>query len=229
MLLALSLSSRAQLICVPDSQFTYPELARRAGISASFKVTFDIIGRSADNIHIESRDGREDAIDFFAPSIRSNLRKLFFRRDSTCVSLSIFYRISEPGRLSTLHAETTSDSEFCVIAPGSMGVVRIVDYTRTVDPNSDSTTISTDLCNSLPFKGGVPGKSDILVKRVFAGGSDSTIILRNNCVGYEAEILSAASKYTLEDFLQFAPKATYFFIRFRILHYSRECDCEELL
>ena len=82
---------------------------------------------------------------------------------------------------------------------------------------------------SLSFKGGVPVTSDILVKRLFFGEHDSTIIIRNNCPQYENDIYQAAHKYLKKDFLKEAPAATQYFIRFKIWHYSPECNCRELL
>jgi len=218
-------NANAQLFCVQNNDFVFPDLPRRAQIAASFVVRFNVTGRLPDSIVISRSDRDPYAIAMFEPSIKHNLGCLFFRRDTIGAILKMYFEFRPRGNIGSMYTELVADTELHITVPspavyyyGGCGS-RIVNHT----------TDSSFVYDMLPFGERVVQPSDILVKRIFVGDRDSTLILRNNLPSYEAAILRAAAKYRREDFLQVAPAATHFFIRFRILHYSPECNCREIL
>ena len=226
-LIAVPIASDAQLICIPDSEFCFPS-GVQAGVTCSFHVSFDVVSRSAKNIRIESFPHWQEPEELFELPIRENLGKLYFRSDTTAVSIDVIFSFARPGRLSRSYADMPSSRVLRFICPTD-SVPPFYNICalnpRIVDPNSDSSTLEL----SLPFEGSMRAPSDILVRRLFIGDRDSTIIIRNNCPTYEPAILRAAAQRSIDDFLYTTPNATQFFIRFRILHYSRQCLCTELL
>jgi len=225
LLLAMQVKSQTRLICVPDSNFSYPNTPLRAGLTGSFWVYFDVVNRRPANIQIRTRYSSIGSSEHFESSIRDNLRMLFYRGDTAGVRINVRYELSPPGHLNRSYAELTCDTVLRIVAPDRLHPNGLFCGPRVVDFFSDTSTLNL----SIPFKGAVPGHSDILVRRLFIGTADSIVIVHNNCPEYEAEILQAAAKCSKFDFLDNAPNATQFFIRFRILHYSLECQCTELL
>ncbi len=224
-LLGAWLNSPAQWICVPDSQFAYPRIPQRADISASFRVTFDVIGRWPSNIRIGSLDHWLNMIPEFDSAIRHNLENLYFGRDSESVSVKMIFELRPPGTLSSVYAYLHSQDEIHIVAPQVQFEWEGDPWPIAVDLMSDSITLK----GFVPFHGGVPASSDILVERLFRGTTDSTLIIRNNCPTYVQAIREAASQFTREEFLRYHPTAKRYFVRFRIFHHSRECRIGEIL
>jgi hypothetical protein len=218
-----SLIANAQLICIPNTQVSYPLFALRAGLSPSFLVRFDVIAFTPLNIQIVGLDSlSRKLIEPFSESVLDNLHRFVFLKDSLGASLTFRYQWRPRNQLSTRYAELVSPSEIRIVSPplhveGRSRGNRI----RAVDEVSDSSIEYS----YLKYKGGLASPSDIFAEKFFDGRPDSIVILRNNYPSLTTDIDSVARNLSKERFLYIAPAATHFFIRFKVLRYIPECEC----
>ena len=91
-MLFLGQKSLAQVFCLPPDQPIFPEVPLRAGLSVSFVVNFDVVGMSAKNIRINTKDSIDhpnDLVKIYSPSIMDYLNRLCFVRETNNFSLII--------------------------------------------------------------------------------------------------------------------------------------------
>ncbi len=216
LVLTLLSNAEAQVLCVSDKPFYYPEIWNRAGLEPTIVVHFDVIGFSAQNITFEGEPGES-----FRQSVTENLKQLIYLKDTTNFKLTIQYLRRPTISLSRGYAELVTPNELHVVARKSV-VQKTVNGPQKIDP-----TLDTAVVHSLvEYKSGPARPSDILVRRLFVGDRDSTLIVRNNYPDLEEDILSRARSYSKDRFLGFAPNARVFLVRFRVRRIVEECDCK---
>jgi hypothetical protein len=119
LLLSLSQNTLAQVFCIPSDQPRYPEIARRAGLSISFIVRFDVGGRTPHNIKINvldtSMNHADTMVELFSPVIRSYLHQLCFQIDIKDFALKIHFQVRSRDSISVGYVEKIGEDEICII------------------------------------------------------------------------------------------------------------------
>ena len=220
-----TLKVHSQIFCVPDTQFDYPEIALRANLTPSFSVKFDVIAFAPQNIQISPLDNSSTSfVQLFTYSIFENLHKLIYLKDSNGVRLKVRYQIRESGLLNSRYATITSEDELQIVVPQPNVQASIGDGPIKQNFSIDSVCLD----DFVTYKSGIAYQSDITVQRLYSNDNDSTMILRNNYPSMENEIYSQSKQYSKQLFLDYAPNAKTFFIRFHVRRYLPECHCQQI-
>ena len=216
--------SYPQVICLTDHEFTCPEISRRAGVSASFGVRFDIKGFQPENLEITGLDSlSSELVDMYKSDLTGNLKNLVYLRDTIGFSIKVRFIIESSQRISHAYAGFISDNELDFHFPLRRNLIADEGFTIPVpDPTLDSVFINI----RIEYKSGKAPPADILVQRLFEDGTDRSVIIRNNYPNLEKEIYSTAQRYTKESFLHYGPRSKYFFIRYHVTRHVRECGYE---
>ena len=140
---AFSTYLNAQAVCISDKQFTYPQIALRAGISPSFLVRFDIVEFSPHNVRISPLDSASRPyFELFKQSVIDNLNRLVYLKDSLDFRLRLKYIIRPFTLLNSSFAELVTDDEVHFVARAPI-INRIVDGVLVANPKIDSVFIET--------------------------------------------------------------------------------------
>jgi len=118
----------AQVFCLPPDQPRYPMLLLDAEISASFVVTFDVVGLSPKNIHIIIKDSvyrANDLVNFFSPVILDYINRFCFIRDISNFSMIVDFETRPHGSINRGYVEKLSEDR-----------IRIVDRIRHIEVNT---------------------------------------------------------------------------------------------
>ena len=101
-----------QVFCLSEKQFTFPEIALRAGMSSTFQVRFDVVEFSPRNIEVSAFDTiSQSRINLFQESIAQNLRKFTYLSDTAGLELILKYVSLDPLWSTTDFTERVSDIE----------------------------------------------------------------------------------------------------------------------
>ncbi|MCX6152139.1 MAG: hypothetical protein NTX22_16555 [Ignavibacteriales bacterium] len=203
--------------CFPNTSFTIPEIARRAGVSASFKVIFDVINFEATNIKISSLDSLS-YIGLYEKANIENLKNLIYLKDTLNAELIFRYIITPVCKINRDYAEAVSDNEIHFVNREAQ--VRKSGPHETNCKKFDTLFIKT----VIRYRPGSSHPSNILVERIFEDGKDSSIIHVNSHPEYESEILKISNQYSKEYFTNRDSKIKYYFIRFLLLREIPECN-----
>ena len=207
----------APFFCLSGQELSISELVRRAGISASFKVDFDIVDFEAVNVKMTSLDSIS-YVHLFESSTLQNLKNLSFLKDSLHVELTVRYIASSAWQISNDFAQATSDSEIHFVFRSRPQLI-YGDAAIKVPAETDTFFIS----RTIHYRPGSHHPSNILVERIYGPSSDSTIIRVNTHPEYTAQILEVANKCTKEDFTRYVPKIKHYFIRITLLREIPDC------
>ncbi|MCI0706206.1 MAG: hypothetical protein L0Y80_01805 [Ignavibacteriae bacterium] len=217
--------SMGQLLCVAGKEFKYPEIARRAGVTASFQVVLNVNNFSPLITQITGVDSSSNQyLNLFKQSLIDNLNQLTYLNDTANFQMKVTYSIRHFRTLNNSYVEIIDPDEIHFVAQ-SPRIEIIVDYMPfPSDPNIDSVVVET----TVPFKSGKAIPSDILVQRLFDDEAGSTVILRNNYPDLREEIIAVASRYSKDYFLGIGSNAHYYFIKLKVERKIPECGLEQI-
>ncbi len=222
---AISVHLSAQVFCISDKQFTWPEIALRAGLSPSFLVRFDIDGFSPHNFQISPLDSASrDLVEMFEQYLVNNLGHLIYLRDSSSFQLKVKYLVRPTGSLTTSYAELITNDEIHVVAQQPYIHAILCSGVTQADPKIDTVIIES----TIKYRSGKARSSDIFVQRLFPDKGDTTIILRNNYPELEQDIYTSARKYSKEHFLDRGSNARFYFIHFRVERDISPCGAKQI-
>jgi hypothetical protein len=212
LVLATPCASSAQIICVPDSQFEYPEIARRAHAEPYIEAIFNIDEFTPKNIRLRALDTiSESILQCCQNNIIENISRLVYLKDSVNVKLAIKYLIKNENSLNTDYAELVHDDELHIVThrplQRSGGFFVLVP-----DPKLDTVCIE----DIVFYRGGKAIPSDILVERRFKSKKDTVVIVRNNHPELTEDIITQAKIYSRQYFLSRGPNAHHYLIRFKV-------------
>ncbi len=216
--------AQSQMFYVSNKPISYPEIARRAKISASFIVNLKIDEFKPRVIQISATDSLSNLyIDLFRQAIEDNLNTIIYLKDTAYFNLKVSFIIKHYTLLSSNYTEVL-DNEIRFVSRSPL--IKIdVDYAYT-PPNPK---IDTVLINAtIPYKSGKTRPSNILVQRIFIKNIDSVRIIKNNYPEIENDILLKAKTYTKEYFLGKGSRARYYFIRYRVVREISEYNIEQI-
>jgi hypothetical protein len=221
----ISISSAAQVLCVSNKAFSYPELPLRAGIGASFLVQLDIQEFAPRNIHISALDDSSSQfVDMFNKATVENLNRFLFLKDTTGFQLIVRYSVRHFSQLSRGFAEILGINEVHFVAQSLKVDVSIEYGVLPPNPEIDSVFIDT----TVPYKSGKAKPSDILLERMFSDEKGSTINLRNNYPDLEQELISIAGTYSKGAFLARGSNARHFFLKCRVERNLPDCGTKQI-
>jgi hypothetical protein len=119
LILSTSQYNYSQVFCIPTDQPKYPELARRNGLSISFRVRFDVVRFIPQNTRISELDTTKNQnntiVEMFSPSIIDYLHQLCFQKDIKDYLLRINFQVKPRGLISTGYVEKVSENEISII------------------------------------------------------------------------------------------------------------------
>jgi hypothetical protein len=111
-------NNSAQVFCLPPDQPRYPYLLLKGGVSASFLVTFDVVGLSAKNIYIRTKDSvyrADDLVRFFSPPILEYLNRFCFIKDINNFSLIVDFEAKSHRSINRGYVEKVSEDRIRIV------------------------------------------------------------------------------------------------------------------
>jgi len=219
----------ADVICINKKEYEIPEIARRAQISASFRIHYDIVNYEPQAIRIEPDDSISASfLELFATANHKNISNITYLKDSLNYELVLKYIVRSASALNRDYAEVDSDKVLRLVfaRPGTFTYdERIVGFA----PDADSVYFD----NFITYSGGNHYVSNIFVERVFNAQSDTTHILSNNYPELKEVILIESAKYSKADFMSLIVgrkphKGQRYFIRFYLRRFLQDCGYDKI-
>jgi hypothetical protein len=220
MILAAPQIGYTQIFCVGDKEYGSPDFLLGPSTEASYHVSFDVIGFQPRNFRISGLNTISvNTVAVIRDPIEKTLNGFTWLADTIGFELTMRYVVLDRRSVNRSFLEVISSNEIRIVGRRRPMTVDVCPGETPPDSTIDSVYVN----GRVAYRDGKAPVSDIVVERNFEEGKDSTVIVKSNYPNLSDDILADAQRFSKRYFTDRAPKATHFFIRYRVSRDLPDC------